>query len=120
MPLSPSCYANPFPVFQPAYRLIAGITNGFPAMVTTTFAHQYVDGTIIRLDIPVGFGMQQANQLFGPIIVNSPTTFLIDIDTSLFDPFVIPAIAIPSCPQCVPIGSENDTLLPATQNVLPY
>ena len=119
-PLSTSCYANPFPVFQPAYRLITAITNAFPANVTTSFDHQYKDGTIIRLDIPPGFGMDEANQLFGSIIVTSPTTFDIDIDTRLFTPFVVPAVAIPACPQCVPIGEDNDTLKAATVNRLPY
>ena len=41
--------AYPFPVFQPAMRVISSITNGFPAVVTTTFDHQYISGTVMRL-----------------------------------------------------------------------
>lgn len=109
--------ANPNPIFQPAMRIIAAITNAFPASVTTTFAHQYKDLTVVRLDIPVGFGMQQANQLFGTILVTSPTTFTIDIDTTPFDAFSIPA-GTSQAAQVVPIGEDNSTLKAATLNVL--
>lgn len=117
------CYAPPFPVFQRAMRIIEAITNGFPAQVTTTFAHQYLDGLIVRLYIPEGFGMQQANQLTGAITVTGDTTFLIDIDTTNFDSFIIPSISAGTsytCPQVVPTGEINSTLKNATQNVLPY
>lgn len=120
-PAGSNCYANPNPIFQPATRLILSITNANPAVVTTTFPHQYVNGTIIRLDIPPADGMQQANQLYAPIIVLSPTTFSIAIDTTLFAPFAIPVTPSPTvqiCAFCVPIGSQNDTLKPAELNIL--
>lgn len=110
------------PVFQPAMRIISAITNDFPAAVTTTFAHQYLTGTIVRLDIPRGYGMVQANQMFGPITVTGDTTFTIPIDTTYFDVFTIPGsypLSYQSS-QAVPIGEINETLLAATSNVLPY
>jgi len=112
--------ANPNPIYQPAMRIISVITNAYPASVTTTFAHQYKDGLIVRLYIPDGFGMVQANQLFAPILVTGTTTFTIDIDTTGFDPFVVSS-AFPSSYQSatvVPVGEINETLLEATQNVL--
>lgn len=120
--------AQPFPVFQPSMRIISEITKAFPASVTTTFPHQYLTNTIVRLDIPTGFGMVQANQLFGTIVVTSPTTFTITIDTTMFDAFVIPSYTLlPSglvvseqSAQAVPIGEENIILTAAVQNVLPY
>jgi hypothetical protein len=119
----PSCFAVPFPVFQPAMRLIAAITTANPALVTTTFAHQYISGCIIRLDIPVACGMQQINQLFGPIAVTSSTTFTIPIDSTNFTPFALPIDPLPqvnTCAMTIPIGEINSSLLSATQNVLPY
>ena len=116
-----TCYAYPNPVFQPAMRLIASITQSNPAIVTTTFDHQYVTGTIVRLDIPIADGMQQANQFAGPIVVTGTTTFTLPLDTTLFTPFAIPVDPSPhldTCAQVVPIGSENDTLKPAIVNVL--
>lgn len=83
-----SILADQNPVFQRAMRVISSITNDYPAVVTTTFAHQYLTGLIVRLNIPKGYGMTQANQLYGPIIVTGDSTFTIDIDTTYFDPFI--------------------------------
>ena len=118
-----TCIAIPFPVFQPAMRLIAAITQSFPMTVTTTFAHQYKTGTIVRLDIPPADGMPQANQQFAPITVTGPTTFTMPIDATKFEPFAIPVSPPPfvnTCAQVVPIGEINSILTAAVQNVLPY
>lgn len=115
------CYANPNPIFQPAMRLIESITNASPALVTTTFAHQYNTGLIVRLDIPVACGMQQANTLTGTIVVVSPSSFYIDIDTTIFDPFSVPVGLSPhvnTCAQVVPVGEVNELLTEATRNIL--
>ncbi len=76
------------PVFQRAMRVMSSVTNANPAVVATTTDHQYISGMIIRLNIPMGYGMQQANQLQGEIVVLSDTTFSIDIDTTFMDPFL--------------------------------
>lgn len=76
------------PIFQRAMRVISSITNANPAVITTTTNHQYVSGMIMRLNIPKGFGMQQANQLYAPITVTGNTTFSIDIDTTQMDKFL--------------------------------
>lgn len=113
--------ADPNAYFFPASREIAAITNAPVAQVTTTFAHGYVTGIILRLYIPPAYGMTQANFLSGTIEVTSPTTFTITIDTSKFDPFVVPApnqFYINSPAQCVPFGEENDTLEAAFRNIL--
>jgi len=117
-----TCYANPNPIFQPAMRLIASITNSSPATVTTTFAHQYETGLIVRLDLPPAVGMQQADGATGTITVIDDTSFFIDIDTTYFDIFSIPVSPGPfdnTCAQVVPIGEVNESLDQATRNVLP-
>ncbi len=103
-------------------RVIAGISNASPVVITTTFAHQYITNTIVRLDIPLGFGMQALNQQFGPITVLSPTTFSMPIDTTNLEPFVLPSGFPPGYQdaQVVPISEVNSLLSAATQNVLPY
>jgi len=119
----PRCYAIPNPTFQPAMRLIASITQSLPATVTTTFDHLYVSGTIVRLDIPVADGMQQANQFVGPIVVTGSTTFTIDLDTTNFEPFAIPVSPGPHediCAQVVPVGELNEQLTAAVRNTLPH
>jgi len=118
-----TCYANPNPIFQPAMRLIASITKSPNAIVTTTFAHQYVDGTIVRFDVPQACGMQQINDLISPIMVTGATTFEIFIDTTNFDTFAIPGSPNPhdnTCAQVVPIGEVNETLKASLRNVLPF
>lgn len=112
-----------FPVFQPAMRVIASITNAFPLVVTTTFAHQYKTGTIVRLDIPKADGMQQANLLYAPITVTGATTFTMPIDSTNFDAFSIPMGVSPHINTnalVVPIGEVSSMLTAAVQNVLPY
>lgn len=113
-----------FPTFQQAYRLISDITNAKSASVTTTFAHQYLDGLIVRLIVPQTYGMTQANNLTGTITVTSPTTFLIDIDTTNFDVFTYPGPTPPpgtkTPAQVIPVGGVNRNLYNAVHNALPY
>jgi hypothetical protein len=113
-------YANPFPVYQPAMRLIAAISNSNPGVVTTTFNHQYVSGTIVRLDIPAANGMPSLNQQIFPITVTSDTTFTIPIDTTNLGPFSIPMASphVNTAAQVVPVGEITSTLAAATVNVL--
>ena len=114
--------AYQYPVFQPVMRVVTAITNAFPALVTTSFAHNYVTGTVVRLIVPPGFGMTQANQLYAPIIVTSSTQFTIAIDTTQFTPFTTPDVypQTSQYAQCIPFGENNDILTAAYQNVLPY
>ena len=115
----PVCYAVVAPIYQPAMRIVSVITNGFPAQVTTTFAHDYVDGAIVRLIIPPKYGMQQANQLQGAIQIIDSTSFYISIDTTLFDPFSQP-VGARQCSQVTPVGEIANTLKSAVVNVLPF
>lgn len=126
-------YAIQNPVYKPAMRVIYSITKAFPAVVTTAVAtnnfnvlvpanHNYITGTIVRLDIPPGYGMTQADQKTGTITVTGPTTFTIDIDTTFFDAFVAP-VTFPEnqqLGQVIPIGENNSILTASTVNVLPY
>jgi len=119
----PQYYSVAFPTFQPAMRNITAITNALAAQVTTNIAHQYIDGMIVRIYVPDGFGMTQINQQTGVIAIVDTTNFIIDIDTTNYDPFVIPSeqpghFFTPA--QVVPVGELNDMLTAATRNVLPY
>lgn len=111
-----------FPTFQPAMRVIDAITNAFPAVVTTSFPHQYQTGMIVRLNIPLGFGMQEANQKQGEIIVLTDTIFSVDIDTRYMDPYVV-SVTYPQSyqsGQVTSIAENNQFLRSAMRNVLPY
>lgn len=116
------------PMFQRAMRTILSITQTNPIVVTTTFDgttpgdNQYQTGLIVRLVIPNGFGMVQANGSLAPITTITSSSFSMDIDGTQFDPFVIPAIEpghYGTVAQVIPVGEVNEILTEATQNVLP-
>lgn len=115
-------YSYPKPVYQPAMRVISAITNSNPVVITTTLPHQYIDGLIVRMDMPQSSGMQQINQQSGVVTVTSPTTFSLPIDSTNYDPFMLPNSFPPGYQdaQVVPFGEINSTLYGATKNVLPY
>lgn len=116
------CFAIQSPVYLPAMRLIASITREIFPTVTTTFAHNYTTNQYIRFKIPNDYGMVQINNLVGIIAVTGPTTFLVAINTVLFDAFVIPVYPAPrlvlQCAQIVPVGESSFTLEGAVRNVL--
>ena len=113
-------FAIQSPVYQPAMRLIAAISNSFPATVTTSFNHNYVSGTIVRLDIPPANGMAPLNGELFPITVTSNTTFTIPVDTTNLGAFTIPMVPyyINTAAQVVPVGEVSSTLAAATVNIL--
>jgi len=109
------------PVYKPAMRVIAGITNAPMATVTTTVNHGYLIGTIVRLDIAPTGGMLQANQQTGTILsVPTPTTFTLNLNTTSFDAFTVPSVFPPpyNDSQVVPIGEDNSILTAAVVNAL--
>ena len=111
-------YANQDPTFQPARRLISSITKGATTEITTTFDHDYVTGTVVRINIPKDYGMYQLDNFTGEITVTGTDTFTIKLDSNKFDDFVSP---IPTsgdiCAEVIPIGETLETLAAATQNV---
>ena len=147
-----SILAQQYPVYQPAMRIVANIVNlyvsnewqaidqswqsetntwnsfvseigsEFVTIVTTTFAHQYKNGAIVRINIPPGYGMQEINQMYAPIIVLSTTTFSMPIDSSRFSLFSVP-ISFPNNQQnstVTPVGEISPLLNSSVMNVLPY
>ncbi len=109
--------AQQYPVFKPVMRIITNITNSILPEVTTSFAHGYISGLIVRIIIPQGYGMHEINQLSTPIDVTSSTTFTIDIDTTMFTPFITPEIQL-QYPQVIPFGEDNSTVYGAYRNIL--
>lgn len=118
----PVCSAIQRPMFQPAKRIIMNITQANYAEITTTFPHNYGTGLIVRLYVPYTYGMTQANQFSGVITVTSDVTFTMNLNTTGFDPFVVPAGTTAAqdqfCAQVVPIGEVNSSIAQATRNVL--
>ena len=113
------------PTIQPAVRAIIAISQSLPAVITTSFPHSYGVGMIVRIKVPLTFGMTQINDLQGTIIAVTDDTFDITIDSTNFDPFFIPPNQVPpdaqtQYAQVVPVGEVPQTHAFAFRNVLPY
>lgn len=116
-------YANPDPIYKPAMRLVSAITQAENAAITTTFAHNYVTGLIVRMYVPHPnvFGMPQMDKKVGTVTVTGDDTFTITVDSSLFDAFTYvaePHVLINSAPMVIPIGEVNSSLSSAVKNTL--
>ena len=107
------------PYFIPSIALISAISKGSTTTVTTVTDHGFIDGMTVRIVVPIDLntaytptgvaGMTQINGLYGEIEVIDATSFYINIDSSLFDDFVIPnpwpeVVAV--YPQAIPMGMD--------------
>jgi len=119
----PNIFAIQLPTYLPAMRIITAITQAIEAVVTTSFANDYVTGEIVRISVPFEngrntWGMGQIDGLTGTITVINTTQFSINIDTRAFDALVVPGAPINQRAYVVPIGEINSILSAATRNVL--
>src|SRR6267154_1748999 len=100
------------PVIQiPSALNITAITQASPMVVTvaigntTTEANTYIEGMTVRLMVPYTYGMFQANNSVGTITAISGSNFTLNIDSSLFDPFVVPSGNVTAPATLAPFGS---------------
>lgn len=117
------------PTFNPASVVIMAITQAVQALITTTTNITFVVGQSVRIVIPPAtrailttpafdYGMHEINGLLGNILViNSPTSFTIDIDTTLFQAFTFQPNAT-QLAQAVPVGEQNNQINGAWRNIL--
>lgn len=86
--------------FSPSRVAISAITQANPCVITTASNHNMTTGQVVRLHVPLSYGMVQLNQLAASITVLSATTFslqatqvptAVNIDSSSFTAFTIPS-----------------------------
>jgi hypothetical protein len=106
--------------FYPQNRYIINITQANPMIVDLSVTADYQVGQQIRFNIPAAFGMVQLDGLVGDIIAVNGNALSIDIDSTAFSPFVIPAIALYpfTWAQCVPVGENTSVALALNANIL--
>lgn len=96
----------------PSALLITAITQSLPMVVTvaigntTTEANTYIVGMAVRLLVPYTYGMFQANNLVGTITNITGSDFTLNLNSSQFDPFVIPSSGEQPA-TLAPFGSRN-------------
>jgi hypothetical protein len=77
--------------FEPKRRLISSVTNAANAVVTTTEDHEYTDGMIVRVFVPLAYGMTLYDQT--EITVTASNAFSTNINTSAQSAFVEPTFS---------------------------
>lgn len=96
----------------PSALLITAITQASPMVITVfvnpvTESNTYIIGQLVRLTVPRPYGMFQANGLTGKIIGTGVSTITLNIDSRLFDTFVIPSGNVTQPASLAPAGSQN-------------
>lgn len=96
------------PDFEPERKIITAITNAKPAVVTAT-AHRYTTGYLIKITVPISYGMR-IDDLYRKITVVDANNFSIDFDSSLLDAFVVPGSPPYTPAQAIPVTGETDNI----------
>jgi len=96
----------------PSALTITAITQSSPMIVSVsanpvTQSNTYITGQCVRLNIPVSYGMWQANGLTAKIISTGVSTLTLNVDSSQFDAFVIPPSGAEAPATVAPAGSQN-------------
>lgn len=96
----------------PSSLTITNITKTYPMVVTTsvnpaTESNTYIANQVVRLNVPVTYGMYQANGRQGQILSVSGNDLTIDIDSRYFDTFTIPSAGQLQPATLAPSGSRN-------------
>jgi hypothetical protein len=117
---------NVDPLYYPRRRFVTNITQAVNARVSTSVAHQYVPGQLVRFSIPAVSGMIQLNALPSNnylaatvLSVVDNYNFTINVDTFAFTAFSWPTIAQQpsSFPEVAPVGEDTaaSLIIPASQ-----
>lgn len=115
------------PVIQiPSSLLITNITQSSPMVVsvaignTATEANTYIVGMSVRLFVPRSYGMYQANNLVGTIKAINGLDWTLNLNSSAFDPFVIPPSNAETPASISPYGSRNLQYDNSTADIVPF
>lgn len=109
----------------PSSLVITGITNSYPMVVTTiinnvTEANTFIPGMVVSLNVPITYKMFQANGLQGEIVAVSGNDLYLDIDSRLFDVFLVPSSSQFQPASLSPSGSRNLEYNNNTANFVPF
>lgn len=121
--------AEQFPTFNPALATITDIIDatdllppfmGPIAFITCTFAVTFIAGQYVKFFIPEEYGMVQLNGRTGLVLFVGTgiiaNTFIVDIDVTEFDTFVVPVTPLQSA-QVIPTGELATQFYGATVNI---
>jgi len=107
----------------PSSLVITAIAQSSPMVITldiantTSEANTYIVGMAVRLFVPTTYKMYQANNLVGTITAINGLDFTLNLDSSLFDAFVVPSGNVIQPATIAPYGSRNLEYNNLTKNV---
>ncbi len=106
--MSVNTFLPPSPVV-PMFLLISAISQSNPMVITVSTANNYQPSQLVRLNIPSDYGMSQAAGLTVEITAVNGNSFTMAINSTNFDPFVVPTQTIFTlAPASLsPAGSRN-------------
>jgi len=97
--------------YKPSRFVISDITLGKTTTVTTSTAHNYVVGQLVRLLVPNPYGAIDLNEQTGYVIsIPSTTEVEIELDSSFFNVYINSPSYGPTSPQILAIGDINTPL----------
>jgi hypothetical protein len=99
-----------FQVYTPYICDIASVSQGQTTVITTDIPHTFVIGNQVAFSIPQEWGIRQLNNLKGYVISITTDTLTVTIDSSQFDPFVVPSppdFVVIDPAQVIPVGDAN-------------
>ena len=104
-------YYLPPVIAIPSALEITAITQANPMVISTSMnsdqVNTYIPGQLVKLMVPYSYNMQQANGLIGLIQDVTGSDITVNIDSSGFDPFIVPATTAEQPASLSPSGSRN-------------
>jgi hypothetical protein len=93
--------------FEPERKVVTAITNAAQAVITAA-AHGYATSDVVRINVPVNYGMRFPTDEVIITVVNA-NSFSVNTDTSLLDTFVAPGGTVTSA-EVLPISGMTDNV----------
>lgn len=99
----------------PSSLTLVALTNAYPAVATVsvnsaTESNTYIAGQCVKLNVPIQYGMFQANGLTPTILSVDGNDLTLDLNTFEFDAFTIPSGSNFQVATIAPNGSRNLTI----------
>lgn len=110
-------------ITSPSSLLITNITRSLPMVITIAIGNSsiavntYIVGMAVKLFVPKTYGMYQANNLVGTIKEINGSDWTLNLDSTLFDSFIIPSGNVETPASISPNGSRNLEYNNQTKNV---
>lgn len=104
--------------YAPRQYRIGGLTLGSSTIVTTTVAHDYVVGQLVRILIPEFYGSRILNEQTGYVIaVPSTTQVTVNINSTNANAFIPSPTFSTQIPQILAVGDVNSGAINANGRI---